>query len=79
MKREEWWDWPPTRRRRSYRTIDYHQPTGWSSPITRKIVRVYWRTMVITVKMLVSIPLAMMAVGAFWLFWAIVTLTLFKA
>jgi hypothetical protein len=30
--------------------------------------------MVITVKMLVSIPLAMMAVGAFWLLWIITTL-----
>jgi hypothetical protein len=23
------WDWPPVRRRRFYRTIDYYQPSGW--------------------------------------------------
>ena len=68
------WDWPPVRRRRFYRTIDVYQPSGWSSPITRKIVCVYWRTMVTAIKMLVSIPLAMMAVGALWMLWVITTL-----
>jgi hypothetical protein len=70
MKREEW-DWPPRRRRRYYRTIDY-QPRGWSSPVTTKIVRIYWRTMIGAIKMLLAIPLAILAIGAFWLLGVIV-------
>jgi hypothetical protein len=74
MRRTEEWDWPPTRRRwRYYRTIDY-QPSGWSSPVTKKAVRIYWRVMITLVKALISVPLAMMAVGALWLLWVIVTL-----
>jgi hypothetical protein len=72
------WDWPPTRRRRFYRTIDVYQPPqrGWSSPIARKAVRVYWRTMVTIVKLLISIPLAIVAVGSIWLLAVIVSLYL---
>jgi hypothetical protein len=66
------WDWPPTRRRRYYRTIDVYQPSGWGSPIARKAVRIYWRTMVTIVKVLISIPLAILAIGAFWLLWAVI-------
>ena len=58
------WDWPPVRRRRFYRTIDVYQPSGWNSPGVRKAVRIYWRTMIIAIKMPISIPLAMMVVGA---------------
>jgi hypothetical protein len=78
MKSEEW-DWPPTRRRRFYRTIDVYQPSGWSSPVTKKIVSVYWRTMVVAIKMLISIPLAIMAIGAFWLLGVIIMLFVSKA
>jgi hypothetical protein len=74
----EEWDWPaerpPTRqRRRYYHRIEY-QPSGWNSPVTRKIVDVYWRTTVVIIKMLISIPLALMAIGAFYLLWIIVGL-----
>jgi hypothetical protein len=73
MKRAEEWDWPPTRRRRFYRTIDVYQPSGWSSPGAKKAVNIYWKTMVIIVKMLISIPLSIIAIGAFWLLWVIIT------
>ena len=79
MKRAEEWDWPPTRRRRFYRTIDVYQPSGWNSPVARKTVRVYWRTMVTIVKMLISVPLAMMAVGSIWFLWILVMLFVSKA
>jgi hypothetical protein len=68
------WDWPPTRRRRFYRTIDYCQPSGWSSPGVRNAARIYWRVTFTIIKMLISIPLAILAVGAFWLLWVIITL-----
>jgi hypothetical protein len=71
---EHEWDFPPPRRRRSYRTIDYHQPSGWSSPIARKIVRVYLRVMVTAIKMLLAIPLSLLAVGSIWFLWIIITL-----
>jgi hypothetical protein len=74
MKRTEEWDWPPTRRWRYYRTIDYYQPSGWSSPVTKTIVRVYWRVTITAIKMLLAVPLSIMAIGAFWLLWIIVTL-----
>jgi hypothetical protein len=69
------WDFPPPRRRRFYRTVDY-QPSRWSSPGARKIVRVYWRVTLFIIKMLVSIPLSMIAIGAFWLLWVIVLVAL---
>jgi hypothetical protein len=72
MKRAEEWDWPPTRRRRFYRTFDY-QPSGWNSPVTKKAVRVYWRVTITLIKALISIPLSIMAIGAFWLLWIIIT------
>jgi hypothetical protein len=73
MQREEW-DWPPRRRRyRRYRTrFDVYEPRGWSSPLTTRIVRIYWRTMVTAIKMLLAIPLAIVAIGSFWLFGVIV-------
>jgi hypothetical protein len=63
MKRTEEWDWPPPRRQRFYRTIEY-RPSGWNKPCVRKAVSIYWRTMIIAIKMPISIPLAMMVVGA---------------
>jgi hypothetical protein len=77
MKRQEWWDWPPTRRRRYYRA-DY-QPSGWSLPVARKAVRVYWRVMVTIIKMLLAVPLSIVAIGAFWLLWIIITRFNYKA
>ena len=73
MKRAEEWDWPPTRRRSFYRTIDIYQPSGWNSPVTKKAVRVYWRVTITLIKALISIPLSIMAIGAFWLLWIIIT------
>jgi hypothetical protein len=61
------------RSRPHHRTIEY-QPSGWSSPVTRKVVNAYWRVTITIIKMLISIPLAMIAIAAFWLLWVIVTL-----
>jgi hypothetical protein len=66
---------PRPRRQRVYRTIDYYQPSGWGSPGVKKIVRVYWRTTVMLIKVLLAIPLSLLAIGAFWFLW--ITLTLF--
>jgi hypothetical protein len=70
------WDWPPTgryrpppRRWRYYRTIDLYQPTGWNSPGVKTAIRVYWRTVVTIIKVMISVPLAIVAIGAFWLLW----------
>jgi hypothetical protein len=63
-----------TRRRRYHRTADFYQPTGWSSPGAKKAVRIYWRVMITSIKMLLAIPLSIMAIGAFWLLWIIITL-----
>jgi len=76
MKHTEEWDWPPTRRRsrRFYRTIDYYQPSGWSSPGVRKAVDIYWGVTVFTIKALIPIPLALMVVGAVWMLWTLIRL-----
>jgi hypothetical protein len=69
------WDWPPRRGRYRYRsTFDVHQPSGWNSPGTRKIVHVYWQVTITIIKMLFAIPLSIVAIGAFWLLWTIITL-----
>jgi hypothetical protein len=72
------WDWPPTRRRfgtyRTYRTFDVYQPSGWNSPGVRKAVHIYWRATIFIIKMLLAIPLSILAIGAFWLLWTIITL-----
>jgi hypothetical protein len=74
MRYEEW-DWPPTRGRRYYRTVDVYQPSGgWNSPRVRKAVDIYWRTTVVIIKMVIAVPLAVMAIGAFWLLAVIVSL-----
>jgi hypothetical protein len=69
------WDWPP-RHRRFYRTIDVYQPSGWSSPGVKKAVSIYSRTMVTIVKMLLAVPLSIVAIGAFWLLWIIMLVAL---
>jgi hypothetical protein len=61
------------RPRRFYRTIEY-QPSGWSSPGVRKAVRIYWRVTITIIKMLLAVPLSIIAIGAFWLLWVIITL-----
>jgi hypothetical protein len=69
------WDWPPPRHRRYYRKpIDVFQPSGWNSPITKKVVRIYWHVTITIIKMLFAIPLSIIAIGAFWLLWTIITL-----
>jgi hypothetical protein len=60
--------------RRYYQTIYFYQPSGWNSPIVRKVINVYWAVTITLIKALISIPLAIMAVSAFWLLWVIVTL-----
>jgi hypothetical protein len=74
MKRVEEWDWPPIRRRRYYRTVDVYQPSGWNSPGAKKAVRIYWRVTITIIKMLLAIPLTIVAIGALWLLWTIITL-----
>jgi hypothetical protein len=74
MTRAEEWDWPPTRHRRYYRTVDIYQPCGWNSPITKKAVSIYWRVLIASIKALLAIPLSIIAIGAFWLLWTIITL-----
>jgi hypothetical protein len=74
MTRTEEWDWPPTRRRRYYRTVDIYQPGGWNSPVTKKIIDIYWRVMITSIKVLLTILLTIMAFGASWLFWTVITL-----
>jgi len=73
MRYEEW-DWPPTRGRRYYRTIDVYQPSGWNSPRAKKIVDVYWQVTITTIKMLLAIPLSVMLFGSLWLLWILVGL-----
>jgi hypothetical protein len=75
MTRAQEWDWPPTRRHyRRYRTVNVYQPDGWNSPGAKKAVHIYWRVTITIIKMLVAIPLTIMAIGAFWLLWTIITL-----
>jgi hypothetical protein len=69
------WDWPPTRRRRYYRrSFDTYQPSGWDWPIRKKIINIWWRVMMISIKVLLTIALTIMAFGASWLFWTVITL-----
>jgi hypothetical protein len=73
MRRVEEWDFPP-RRRRYYRTIDAYQPSGWNSPGVKKAANIYWRTTITIIKLLLAVPLSIMAIGAFWLLWTIITI-----
>jgi hypothetical protein len=71
------WDWPPTQRRKYYRspkyyrTIDMYQPSGWHSPGVTKAVDIYWRTIVTLVKMAIAVPLTIMLLGSLWLLWVL--------
>src|ERR1700730_12833800 len=74
MRREEW-DWPPSRGR--YRTLDnsvHFTSHGWDWPIRKKIINIWWRVMMISIKVLLTIALTIMAFGASWLFWTVITL-----
>jgi hypothetical protein len=74
MRYQEW-DWPPThRRRRYYRTVDVYQPSGWNSPGAKKAVDIYWRVTWTAIKMLIAIPLTIIAIGSVWLLAVIVSL-----
>jgi hypothetical protein len=85
-RREEWDDFLGVRvrvsrrprSRRFYQTIDSRPPSGWNSPGVRKAVRIYFRTTLFIVKMLVSIPLSILAVGAFWMLGVIIMLFVSK-
>jgi hypothetical protein len=68
MKYAEW-DWPPSRGRRYYRTIDVYQSRGWNSASTKKVVSIYWHVTVTAIKLLISIPLSLIAIGSLWLLW----------
>ena len=60
---------------RRYRTrFDVYQPSGWNSPGAKKAIHIYWRVMITIIKMLLAIPLSIIAIGAFWLLWTIITL-----
>jgi hypothetical protein len=75
MTRAEEWDWPRPRRRRHYPSrFDVYQPSGWNSPVAKKVVSIYWRAMITSIKVLLIIALSIMAFGASWLFWTIITL-----
>jgi hypothetical protein len=68
------WDWPPRRHRRYSRTFDIYQPGGWNSPAAKKIINIYWRVLIASIKALLVISLGIMAFGASWLFWTVITL-----
>jgi hypothetical protein len=74
MRRTEEWDWPPPRRRGNYRSSDIYQPSGWDWPIRKKIINIWWRVMMTSIKVLLTIALTIMAFGASWLFWTVITL-----
>jgi hypothetical protein len=64
------------RGRGRYRTVDVYQPSGWNSPGAKKAVRIYWQVTITIIKMLLAIPLSIIAIGAFWLLWTIITVAL---
>jgi hypothetical protein len=72
------WDWPPKRHRfrARFRTrFDVYQPTsGWNSPLAKKAIHIYWRITIGAIKVLLATLLTVVAVGAFWLLWTIITL-----
>jgi hypothetical protein len=65
---------PPLEFRRTGSRFDIYQPSGWSSPITKKIINVYWAVMVTVVKMMVAVPLTAMVIGSVWLIWVLLRL-----
>jgi hypothetical protein len=66
------WDWPPRRHR--FRARFQYQPSGWNSPGVKKAISVYWRVTIGIIKVLLAVALSIVAIGAFWLLWVIVTL-----
>jgi hypothetical protein len=72
MRYEEW-DWPP-RRHRFRARFDVYQPSGWNSALAKKVIDIYWRVTIGTIKALLAMVLSVVAIGAFWLLWIIVTL-----
>jgi hypothetical protein len=81
MNRIEEWDWPPRRHRYRwgryrpiYRTIEGYQPSGWNSPIAKKVIHIYWRVTINVIKILIAIPLSLLFIGGLWLIWTLMTL-----
>jgi hypothetical protein len=79
---EEFWDWPP-RRRKFYRRpprynrtvdIDAYPATGWNSPRVTKVVDIYVHVVITAIKMLIAVPLSVMLFGSLWLLWVLITL-----
>jgi hypothetical protein len=84
------WDFPPTRRWRHYRPrrrkyydiyqpgswdpVPNIQPSGWNSPIAKKIIDIYWRTTIAIIKVLLGIALFVMSFCASWLIVTVLTL-----
>jgi hypothetical protein len=74
-QRAQEWDWPPTRRRRYYPSrFDIYQPSGWNSPVTKKIIDIYWRVTITCIKVLLIGYLTIVAFGAAWLIGVLLTL-----
>jgi hypothetical protein len=57
-----------------YRTSDTYQPKGWDWPIRKKIIDIWWRVMMITIKVILITALTIMAFGASWLIVTVLTL-----
>jgi hypothetical protein len=54
--------------------FDVYQPNGWDWPIRKKIINIWWRVMIVSIKVLLTIALTIMAFGGSWLFWTVITL-----
>jgi hypothetical protein len=61
-------------RYRAYSRFDVYQPSGWDWPIRKKIIDIWWRVMITTIKVLLTIALTIMAFGASWLIVTVLTL-----
>jgi hypothetical protein len=81
LRRVEEWDWPPTRKhyRTSRSQFDIYQPSGWNSPVAKKIIGVYWAVMVTIIKMVFIAALTFMVFGASWLIGVLLGLLISKA
>jgi hypothetical protein len=78
--RTEPWDWPPTRGWRHQRTVyrltlnTDRRRTHWDSPITKKIVDIYWQTVVVVIKMLLAAALTIALIASIWFLWVVIGL-----
>jgi hypothetical protein len=65
---------PPLEFRRTGSRFDVYQPSGWNSPVVKKIVNAYWLITITAIKVMVAVPLTIAMIGAFWFVWIILTL-----